>query len=165
MPAESRTAGGRANAAKRRRRGSRSALTAGEAAGRLLTLCDATIAFRAGGWCAGAPHARDISVGAHGVVFTASGLARAARPGAMRRHRAHLRGGHDDACAALGVSRRFVGQMLAVWEGDGVRDLLLEAFDAAVAELVLDAQRGAWSPVSAGEAITHAIGMRITPRR
>lgn len=162
---EGRETGRRPKAPGRRPRGPGGGITAGEAAGRLLTLCDATIGFRARGWCAGAPRPRDIRVGESGVVFTASGLARAVRPGALRRHRAHLQGDHGDACVALGVSRGCVEQLLDAWDGDGVRDLLLEGFDAAVAELVLDAQRGEWTPVAAGEAIAYAIGMRITPRR
>lgn len=138
--------------------------TAGELAWCLIVLCETGIRFRQDAWCLGDPRPEEVAVTERVLVFTTLGLLRAGRATASRRHAVHLGKGHGEACRVIGVSREVIDRALTAWGDDGASELLLESFDAAVAELAVDLAHGEWDEQRAREVIAHAVCVRITPR-
>lgn len=130
--------------------------SAGELAWRIERLVEAGIALRSDGWCFGVPHPSEVRVEENGV------FAAGRRSGAERRHRAHLRRGHDEGCRVFGVPHATIVRFLAAWDRAGAALLVLEAWDCAVAEIA--ASPAGWNAGRAREAFAHALRSRITPR-
>lgn len=139
-------------------RGGRRAADARDLARMIELLCERGIDLRSEGWCLGVPRADELLMGGAGPV------AGRRRADAERRHRAHLRRGHDAGCRELGVPRETLARFVRGWDAVGAAGLLLEAVDQAIAEIcAASAQRG-WRADLASEALWHALRSRITPR-
>ena len=134
-------------------------------------LCEAGIALRADGRCAGdagdaSPLGPAIAVLGQEAVRTRSPARTLAdRRRGERAAAAHLRRGHEPGCLGLGVSVRAVERAIRAWDRCGAVGLVLEAVEEAAAEVERAVAAGAraWEPGFAREALAHALRRRITP--
>lgn len=128
---------------------------AAEVAWRLERLISRGIQLREQGWCLGELRSDEVAVQADGTV------AAGPRATPSRRYAAHLRRGHDDGCLALGTPRSAASSLVVAWDGVGSTQLIMEAFDDAVAEM--QASPADWESGRARDAFAYAVRSRITP--
>lgn len=138
-------------------------LGARELAGYLLALCACGISWRQRGWCLGEPRASEVSTEHGCLVFTERGARRSGSASTVRRHAAHLRYRHGAACFSLGVCMQSAERLLRARDATGATGLMMEAFEAAVAELAWAVECGEWTPKLAEEAIAYSVRVRLTP--
>jgi len=130
---------------------------AAEGAWLLLEFCARSAELRAAGYCTGLLRPND-------VKLRELRLYRETVRGPIRRIRfrvlqhLHSRRGHDQHCQTLGAPRETIASLLRSWAGEEAADLLIDAVDETVDELL----NGVWAHLGRDRALTHLVGRRIT---